>query len=102
VGLLVQSSARLLARRGGQPPHRVAWDDPDLDRLANTLYTAMPSTSEAAWVRPSGRWWPRFRRTRGEILRRGILDGQPSVRIADRLKAAWKAAQEPVTPGPDR
>ena len=42
----------IVARTGGQPGHRSAWDDPELDALAGGFYSGTRASIDGAWVRP--------------------------------------------------
>jgi multiple sugar transport system substrate-binding protein len=67
----------IVARTGGQPGHRSAWDDPELDALAGGFYSGTRASIEAAWVRPRDDWWPAFQLEAGELLTDNLLDADP-------------------------
>jgi multiple sugar transport system substrate-binding protein len=67
----------IVARTGGQPGHRSAWDDPALDALAGGFYSGTRATIEQAWVRPRDEWWPPFQLEAGRLLTDNLLDGDP-------------------------
>ena len=67
----------IVARTGGQPGHRSAWDDPELDALAGGFYSGTRASIEAAWVRPRDDWWPAFQLEAGQLLTDNLLDGDP-------------------------
>ena len=67
----------IVARAGGQPGHRSAWDDPELDALAGRFYSGTRASIEAAWVRPRDGWWPAFQLDAGRLLTDNLLDGDP-------------------------
>lgn len=52
-----QSQRTLYTFSGGQPGHRVAWLDPETNRLTNNFFANTLPTLDAAWVRPR---WPGF------------------------------------------
>lgn len=67
----------IVARTGGQPGHRSAWDDSALDALAGGFYSGTQASIEAAWVRPRDGWWPAFQLEAGRLLTGNLLDGDP-------------------------
>jgi multiple sugar transport system substrate-binding protein len=67
----------IVARTGGQPGHRSAWDDPELDALAGGFYSGTRASIEGAWVRPRDDWWPAFQLEAGRLLTHNLLDGDP-------------------------
>lgn len=67
----------IVARTGGQPGHRAAWEDPELDALAGGFYSGTRASIEGAWVRPREDWWPVFQLEAGRLLTDNLLDGAP-------------------------
>ncbi len=65
----------IVARAGGQPGHRSAWDDPELDVLAGGFYSGTRASIDAAWVRPRDDWWPAFQLEAGRLLTNNLLAG---------------------------
>jgi multiple sugar transport system substrate-binding protein len=64
----------IVARTGGQPGHRSAWDDPELDAISGGFYSGTRASIDAAWVRPRGQWWPAFQLEAGRLLTENLLD----------------------------
>jgi multiple sugar transport system substrate-binding protein len=75
----------LIASAGGQPAHASAWADRAVNRATRGFYRRTLATIDAAWVRPREPWWPAFQRSGGEALQRGLVAGQPSDQILQRL-----------------
>jgi multiple sugar transport system substrate-binding protein len=67
----------IVARTGGQPGHRSAWDDPELDGLAGGFYSGTRASIDRAWVRPRDDWWPGLQLQAGRLLTDNLLDGDP-------------------------
>jgi multiple sugar transport system substrate-binding protein len=67
----------IVARTGGQPGHRSAWDDPALDEIAGGFYSGTRASIERAWVRPRDDWWPGLQLEAGRLLTDNLLGGDP-------------------------
>lgn len=67
----------IVARTGGQPGNRSAWDDPELDAVAGGFYSGTRASIERAWVRPRDDWWPPFQFEAGRLLTDNLLGGDP-------------------------
>lgn len=72
-----EAQQEIVARAGGQPGHRSAWDDPTLDALAGGFYSSTRVSIELAWVRPRDDWWPRLQLEAGRLLTDNLLTGDP-------------------------
>ena len=81
-----EAQAELVARTGGQPGNRAAWDDPQLDALAGGFYSDTRATIEGAWLRPRDAWWPAFQLEAGEALTALLAQGVAAEAIAERLE----------------
>jgi multiple sugar transport system substrate-binding protein len=80
----------IVARANGQPSHRAAWDDPELDQLAGGLYSGTRATIEAAWVRPRDRWYPGLQLEAGELLRSGLRIGRDARTLTEELHGLYR------------
>ena len=67
----------VVARTGGQPGHRSAWDDPALDELSGGFYSGTRASIESAWVRPRDAWWPGLQLEAGRLLTSNLLEADP-------------------------
>jgi multiple sugar transport system substrate-binding protein len=52
-----RTQSTLYTHSGGQPGHRAAWQDSDLNAATNNFFATTLSTLDAAWIRPR---WPGF------------------------------------------
>jgi multiple sugar transport system substrate-binding protein len=66
----------IVARTGGQPGHRSAWDDPELDAISGGFYSGTRASIDNAWVRPREEWWPELQLDAGRLLTENLLDGE--------------------------
>jgi multiple sugar transport system substrate-binding protein len=80
----------VVARSGGQPAHRAAWDDPALDALSGAFYSGTRATIDAAWVRPREAWWPGLQLEAGELLTAGLRRRTPPAEISDGLHELFR------------
>ncbi len=75
----------IVARTGGQPGHRAAWDDPELDALAGGFYSGTRASIDGAWVRPRETWWPVFQLEAGALLTANCSPASTPTTLTDRL-----------------
>ncbi|MDR1512841.1 MAG: extracellular solute-binding protein [Propionibacteriaceae bacterium] len=92
------------ARAGGQPGHRSAWFDQDLDRRVGGFFSATWPAIEAAYLRPR---WPGFIEAQAVAAdwTHSWLEHPdvPAVRLARRLSQHFKRARAAAdTPAPTR
>jgi multiple sugar transport system substrate-binding protein len=76
---------QIVARTGGQPGHRSAWDDPELDRISGGFYSGTRASIDGAWVRPREEWWPVLQLDAGRLLTENLLAGDVRS-LTDRLR----------------
>jgi multiple sugar transport system substrate-binding protein len=79
----------LVGPAGGQPGSRTAWNDPELDRVANGFFSGTAATIEQAWVRPRERWWPHFQLEGGRILTRGLAASEAAHTLLELLGSLY-------------
>lgn len=79
-----EAQCDLVARTGGQPGHRAAWDDPELDALSGGFYSGTRASLEHAWMRPRDLWWPDFQLEAGALLT-AELTSTPAAHLTDRI-----------------
>ncbi len=60
---------------GGQPGHRSAWTDPDVNRLANNCFADTLPTLDGAWLRPRYSGYIPFQDSAGEVVTRFLAGG---------------------------
>ena len=79
-----EAQREIVARTGGQPGHRSAWDDPELDRISGGFYSGTRASIDGAWVRPRDEWWPVLQLDAGRLLTENLLAGDVGS-LTDRL-----------------
>ena len=80
-----EAQREIVARTGGQPGHRSAWDDPELDRISGGFYSGTRASIDGAWVRPREEWWPVLQLDAGRLLTENLLAGDVGS-LTDRLR----------------
>ncbi len=80
-----EAQREIVARTGGQPGHRSAWDDPELDRISGGFYSGTRASIDGAWVRPREEWWPVLQLDAGRLLTENLLAGDVRS-LTDRLR----------------
>ncbi|HND62521.1 MAG TPA: extracellular solute-binding protein [Opitutaceae bacterium] len=82
---------------GGQPAHRSAWTDEEVNRRSNGFFRDTLATLDEAWVRPRYPGYLDFQDHGGEIVRDFLL-GRSHADAA--LAALDRAYRESLTPNP--
>jgi len=79
------ATQRAFALHHGQPAHRMAWEDRELDARFGGFFAATRATMEAAWVRPRHAGYLAFQKEGGLLveshLRGGLEEGQLLARL---------------------
>lgn len=79
----------LYAAAGGQPGHRAAWLDAEVNRKAHGFYRDTLATLDAVWLRPRHDGYVGFQ-AEGAALVAACLNGEASCRVtAERLNDAF-------------
>lgn len=77
---------------GGQPAHRAAWTDPEVNRRANGFFASTLATHETSWVRPRYCGYLDFQ-DQGGIIVRDFLIGRSGVGpTLEALNTAYRAS----------
>jgi multiple sugar transport system substrate-binding protein len=80
---------------GGQPAHRTAWTDPEVNRRAHDFFHDTLATLDDAWVRPRYAGYLGFQDQGGDIVR-DFLRGKTDVRAAlAALDTAYRRSLAP-------
>lgn len=61
---------------GGQPGHRSAWTDPEVNRKSNDFFTRTLETMDLSYVRPRHPGYNEFQEQAGEIIHDFLLRGR--------------------------
>jgi multiple sugar transport system substrate-binding protein len=81
------------AELGGQSSARRAWQHPGADAAGGGFYRATLGTVEQAWVRPRFAGYPEFQSAASEVLRAGLLAGEPHAGLVRRVNELYAAAR---------
>ncbi|MBS0664245.1 MAG: carbohydrate ABC transporter substrate-binding protein, partial [Verrucomicrobia bacterium] len=82
---------------GGQPAHRAAWTDAEVNRRSNGFFRDTLATLDEAWVRPRYPGYPGFQDRGGEIVRDFLLGRSDTGAALAALDLAYRAS---LTPAP--
>lgn len=85
----------IFATAGGQPGHRAAWTDPDLNRLTHGFFADTLGTLDRAFLRDRTPGYPAFQRRAGELLHQMVVRGEPGTAVVAALGELWDAAVLP-------
>lgn len=82
---------------GGQPGHRRAWEDPELDAQVHGFFSRTLRTVEAAYLRPRERGFPEFQEQAGKAIYRFLLGdtrAEDTIAIVNSLYQSMVIAAE--------
>lgn len=78
---------------GGQPGHRAAWTDPDVDAAANRFFSSTLDALDRAYLRPRFDGFLSFQDDAGEVIHGCLRDGTDLDAALDRIDALYRDAQ---------
>lgn len=85
---------RIYFDAGGQPAHRSAWLDADVNREAADFFSGTLETVDLAFMRPRRPGYPEFQRRAGADLHELFAARSRPGQVADRLAALWSKGVE--------
>jgi multiple sugar transport system substrate-binding protein len=86
------TQAQVILSNHGQPGSRGVWFDTAADEVAGGFFSGTRATIEAAVIRPSAPWWPRFQRDAGQVLSEALrAQRDPDVVLAE-FEQLWSTA----------
>ena len=86
----------LYAQSGGQPGHRGAWLDRDLNVATSNFFAATLPTLDSAWVRPRFAGFIGFQDAASTIVHQYLLDGGDEPKTLERMNQALVQARKQV------
>lgn len=79
---------------GGQPASRMAWSNPEADRITGGFLYATREAMESAWLRPTRAGFLPLFREATERIDAALYDGAPREDFLDWLDATWSRLAE--------
>jgi multiple sugar transport system substrate-binding protein len=80
-------------RGGGQPGHRAAWTDPEVDSAADGFFSRTLPALEAAYLRPRYDGFLGFQDVAGDLVHAFLRDGGDADVVLDRLDEAFRVSR---------
>jgi len=78
---------------GGQPGHRAAWTDREVDATANGFFSSTLPALDRAYLRPRFDGFLSFQDAGGNVIHRFVQDGTDREATLDRLDGLFREAQ---------
>jgi multiple sugar transport system substrate-binding protein len=79
-------------RGGGQPGHRAAWTDPDVNASSGGAFVATLDALDAAYLRPRDDGFLAFQERGGDLVHGFLRGGEDVDRVLDELDASYRAS----------
>lgn len=80
---------------GGQPAHRAAWADPEVNRRASQFFRDTLPTLDDSWMRPRHAGYLGFQDRGGEIVRDFLLGKSDDLTALSALDEAYRRSHHP-------
>jgi multiple sugar transport system substrate-binding protein len=84
----------LYATHGGQPGHRAAWLDPELNLLTHGFFRDTLATHDEAHLRPRYPGYIPFQDQAGDVVRDYLRDGGSARAVLDRLNILYRESRD--------
>lgn len=78
---------------GGQPGHRAAWLDPELNAISNNYFVDTLPTLDDAWLRPRYSGYIPFQDHGGDVVRDYLRDGGDASAVLAKLTALYRESR---------
>lgn len=78
----------------GQPAHRDAWTDPEIDSAFNGFFSATRTTIERSWLRPRYNGYLRFQAEAGDLIEAHLRGDLAEARLLEQLKVLDSACRD--------
>jgi multiple sugar transport system substrate-binding protein len=88
-----ECQSTLYANCGGQPGHRVAWQDAALNVATNNFFTNTLRTLDNAWLRPRFPGYIGFQNLASSIVHHYLCHGGPESTVLAKLDQSLQSAQ---------
>jgi len=84
----------LYTHSGGQPGHRTAWLDPDLNAATNNFFANTLPTLDAAWVRPRWPGFIAFQDAASNLVHKYLMRGGSEAEVLGKMNDALHASRK--------
>ena len=88
-----QTQKTIYVQAGGQPSHRMAWDDQFADRLCGGFFSGTGAAQEEAIIRPRYSGYVALQTEGGQILQEHLRDGRSRDATLEKLDEGYRASR---------
>ena len=88
-----RTQSSLYAQSGGQPGHRSAWLDPDLNAATNDFFQSTLPTLGQAWVRPRFPGFIAFQNVASDLVHEYLVHGGSPTAVLQKMNRALQGAE---------
>jgi multiple sugar transport system substrate-binding protein len=81
---------------GGQPGHRAAWIDPEVNEWSSEFFKGTLRTLDLAYLRPRHAGYPVFQELAGEVIHRFLRNGGSSRETVENLDRLYKKTRTAI------
>jgi multiple sugar transport system substrate-binding protein len=87
----------IYAEHGGQPGHRSAWVDEELNCRSHNYFLATLPALDRAYLRPRYSGYLHFQDNAGDLVRKFMIEGGSAEKIIDRMNALYYESKRGVS-----
>lgn len=84
----------LFVENGGQPGHRSAWTDEEVNRRCNNYFRATLPALDRAYLRPRYSGYLHFQDNAGQWVRAYMMDGGSADRVLDEMNKLYRESRQ--------
>lgn len=89
-----ESQRGLYFSSGGQPGHRTAWTDKEVNNSTSNFFIDTLKTLDLAMLRPQTPGYPKYQRKAGQVMHSLFRTGTSSAEIVRELNSLWSASDD--------
>ena len=89
-----RTQSTLYTHSGGQPGHRVAWLDRDLNAATNNFFANTLPTLDAAWIRPRWPGFIAFQDAASKLVHHYLVHGSSEAEVLSKMNEALATSRK--------
>jgi multiple sugar transport system substrate-binding protein len=87
----------IFTENGGQPGHRSAWEDEELNRRYHNYFSATLPALDRAYLRPRYSGYLHFQDNAGDLVRKYMIDGKSPESILEGMNQLYRESKRGVS-----
>ena len=88
----------LYVHAGGQPSHRMAWNDPSVDEFCGGFFSETRTAQSEAFIRPRYSGYVPLQTNGGNALQEALRDGRDAETVLEKLDELYRESRRSGSP----